>query len=231
MTTLFRWPEAARVNRELTKERLYKEAAVSTAVRRRFVDEVKQVRWAYKLGEESIRLRGDDDVPEIQIFEIELKGSHLSDAVLGSIDKAVPSPIIFELRRTYAGRSEVQPAATQKGSGRRGLSAGAYMRGEWTADLPDRAPLPPAIDLPGLYAQLMFTLLPIAPRRGEDLTTALERVEGARKLRREIESLDKRMQREPQFNRKVELRAELRARQRELDTLMNPSVTAPEAAV
>ncbi|OAI40070.1 hypothetical protein AYO39_00220 [Actinobacteria bacterium SCGC AG-212-D09] len=223
MTALFRWPAAAKVDRELTKERLYKEGAVSASVRRRFIDEVRHVRWAYKLGEESVHLRGSDDVHEVQVFEIELKGDDLGDTVLASIDKAVPSPIIFELHRTRAGRHEVQPAAARKTCRQKGAKVGDYLRGDWTVELPDREPLPPAIDLPGLYAQLMLTLLPITARRGEELDAALDRVACARKLQREIDRLDKRVRREPQFNRKVDLRAELRNRKAELDALLTPA--------
>ena len=230
MTSLFRWPASARVGRELTKERLYKEGAVSASVRRRFVDEVQNVRWAYKLGEESVHLRGSNDVPEVQVFEIDLKGNDLSDSVLASIDKAVPSPIIFELHRTSAGRHEVQAVAARKQRSQTRVSIGDYLRGQWTVDLSDRDPLPAAIDLPGLYTQLMFNLLPITPRRGEQLLAALDRVSVARKRQRGIDALDKQIQREPQFNRKVELRAERRARQRELDALLSPTDNATEKA-
>jgi hypothetical protein len=230
VTALYRWPAAAKVGRELTKERLYKEGAVRASVRRQFIDEVQHVRWAYKLGEESVHLRGSEDVPEVQVFEVELKGDDLSDTVLASIDKAVPSPIIFELHRTRAGRHEVQPVAARKQCGQNGTRVGDYLRGEWTIDDRDRDPLPPAIDLPGLYTQLMFTLLPITARRGEELHAALDRVAASRKLQRGIDALDKRVRREPQFNRKVELRAELRARQAELDALLSPTDNTPEKA-
>src|SRR5690349_14140969 len=147
MTALFRWPATAKVGRELTKERLYKEGSVSAAVRRRFIDEVQHVRWAYKLGEESVHLRGSDDVPEVQVFEVELKSDELSEAVLATIDKAVPSPIIFELHRARAGRREVQPVAARKHRGQKGARVGDYLRGAWTLELGNREPLPPAIDL------------------------------------------------------------------------------------
>lgn len=230
MTALFRWPAAARVGRELTKERLYKEAAVTAAVRRRFVDEVQHVRWAYKLGEESVHLHGSDDVPEVQIFEVDLKGDALSDTVLASIDKAVPSPIIFELHRTRAGRNEVQLVAAWKQRSQKGARVGDYLRGEWIVEPADRDPLPPTIDLPGLYKQLLLTLLPIAARRGEELPVALDRAAAARKLQRELDTLDKRLQREPQFNRKVDLRAQRRAREALLNALLSPTAPTRENA-
>jgi len=56
-------------------------------------------------------------------------------------------------------------------------------------------------------------------------------VAAARKLQREISSLDNRLKREPQFNRKVELRAELRSCKAELDALLSPGNMTPESAV
>lgn len=225
---MFRWPPAARVDRELPKERLYKEGAVGAALRRNFIAEVRRIRWAYKLGEESIRLRGNDSVPEVQIFEIELKGDDVSDAVLAAIDRSVPSPILFELHRTAAGRAEVQLVAAIKRRGPRTASVGHYLRSGWALASAHRQPLPPAVDLPGLYTQLLLELLPVPPRRGEDLASALDRVERTRKLRRHIDQLSKRMQREPQFNRKVELRAQIRGHQEELDGLLAPIDTTVE---
>src|ERR1700739_2859548 len=96
---LTQWPEAAKVDRVIPKERLYSEASAGAALKQRFVDEVQRVRWAYKLGEESLRLAPGENVTEIQVFVIDLKGSDLDNSVLGSIDGAIPSQVIFELRR------------------------------------------------------------------------------------------------------------------------------------
>lgn len=221
MTALFRWPEAAAVGRLIPKERLYAEGRVTTAVRQRFVDEVQRVRWAYKLGEESVRLRGSDLVPEVQVFEVELKGDDLSESVLKTIDKSVPSPIVFELHRTRCAKPEVQLVAAPKEPGARGVKASSYFRGDWAPTDTQRAALPPAIDLAGLYAQLLFALMPLPVRPGEELSVVIDRMTRVRALEREISTLDKRVRLETQFNRKVELRRDLRTRQDELEELIN----------
>lgn len=230
MTPLFRWPEVASVGRVIPKERMYAEASVTKAVRQRFIDEVLRVRWAYKLSEESLRLRAVDQVVEIQVFEIELKGDDISDSVLTSIDKSVPSPIIFELHRTSRSRDEVQLAAARKESGVRGQNLSGYFRSAWLPDDSERLALPPSLDLAGLYAQVLTVLLPLSVRPGEELSVAIDRISQVRKLDREIAALDKRVRLEPQFNRKVELRRELRARKAELDELMNENETTSEDA-
>ncbi|MCW2672978.1 MAG: hypothetical protein JWP14_1567 [Frankiales bacterium] len=230
MTLLFRWPEAAAVGRVIPKERLYAEAGVTKAVRQRFIDEIQRVRWAYKLSEESLRLRGRDEVAEVQVFEIELKGSDVSESVLTSIDKSVPSPIIFELHRSSAARAEVQLAAARKEPGPRGPKLSGYFKGDWVPADVKRSALPPSIDLAGLYAQVLMALMPVQSRPGEELLGVIDRMGRIRKLERAIAGMDRELRTEPQFNRKVQLRRELRARQAELDTLMNENEPTTEDA-
>ena len=108
---LYRWPDRGRVDRNIPKERLYAEAGASARLKQQFIDGVQRIRWAYKIGEESVRLAPVEPVSEFQVFEVELKGADLADAVLKAIDAAVPSPIIFELTRPSG---EVQMAAARK---------------------------------------------------------------------------------------------------------------------
>ena len=68
MADLIQWPETAKVDRVIPKNRLYAEASASAALKQRFVDEIQGVRWAYKLGEESLRLAPGETVTEIQVF-------------------------------------------------------------------------------------------------------------------------------------------------------------------
>lgn len=228
MTVLFRWPEAAAVGRVIPKERLYAEAGVTKAIRQRFIGEIQRVRWAYKLSEESLRLPGRDDVAEVQVFELELKGAEVSESVLTSIDKSVPSPIIFELHRGSAAPAEVQLAAARKERGSRGPKLSGYFKGDWVPADAERAILPPAIDLAGLYAQLLMALMPIQFRPGEKLSGAIDRMGRIRQRERDVVALDRALRTELQFNRKVELRRELRTRQAELDTLLKDNGTTAE---
>lgn len=228
--TLFRWPNAGRVDRIISKERLYSESGVTTAVRQRFIDQVQRVRWAYKLGEESIRLKGTANVSEIQVFEIELKNATLDDTVLATIDKSIPSPIVFELSRDDGDCVEQAMSAADVQAPTGKPKAKSYFRSGWIRETDERAPLPQALDIEGLYAQLLGALLPHPLRRGEKLSDGIARMEHIRKLEREIGRLEKKVRREPQFNRKVELRRDLRALQTELGTTTTTDETTTEDA-
>lgn len=215
-TRLIQWPEAGRVDRIIPKERLYVEAEASTSLKQRFIDEVQRVRWAYKLGEESIRLAPANDVTEIQVFVIELKGSTLDNSILLSIDRSIPSQVIFELRREDGLWAEQAMAAAYKRTGSKVAKGTDYFRTGWVDDGEPREPLPTALDMGGVYAQLLARVLPHPMRPGEELSDALDRMRHIRAVEREISALEKRVRTEPQFNRKVELRNDLRAKQAEL---------------
>lgn len=220
MSALYRWPAASRVDRVIPKERLYAEAGVSANAKQRFVDEVQKIRWGYKLGEESIRLRGTDAVPEIQVFEIELKGRDLSETVLATIDKAIPSPIVFELTRSVdEHHDEIEVVAAYKEPGLRGPKLSIYLHSDWQPIETLRSPLPSAIDLTVLYSQLLANLMPLQARPGEDLSDVVARLETTRSLQREITRLERKMRTEPQLNRKVELRRVLKTKQAALANL------------
>lgn len=229
MVELIRWPEAATVDRAIPKERLYAEAHASTGLKLRFVDEVQRVRWAYKLGEESVRLPPGDFVTEIQVVAIDLKGSDLDNAVLAAIDKTIPSQIIFELRRDDGLGTEWAQTAAYKRSGGRTKSTDYFSTGWIGSDLP-RMPLPTSLDMDGLYGRLLGHLLPHPMRSGEGLSDALERMSRIRNLGGEISLLEKRLRTEVQFNRKVELHHQLGARQGELNELTMNEDRMPEDA-
>ena len=114
------------------------------------------------------------------------------------VGKAVPLPIVFELNRTTRDGLETRMVAAHKRLGGAKPRLGAYFGTEWLAADKRRDPLPPALDLAGLYAGLLAPLLPVVPRPGERLAQTAARVEHAAKLEREIAALEKRLRAEPQ---------------------------------
>lgn len=228
---LYRWPLAARFGRVVPKTKFYEHGRVSAAGRERFVAEVQRITWAYKLADATIHLRGNDEVPEIQVFEIDAKEADVSDAVLALIDKAVPLPIIFELNRQSGDGPEIRMAAAYKRLGGPKVRIGGYFGSGWQAASSPRAPLPAALDLPGLYAGLLAPLLPVAPLPGEALSRTTERVEQAAKLERQIAALEKRLRVESQLNRKVELRRQVQDQAGQLAALIDPEPSMTEDAL
>lgn len=221
-TLLYRWPAAAKFGRTVPKIKFYEHTTSGAAVKGAFVSDVRRITWAYKLAESTINLPGSAEVPEIQVFEIDAKVQGVAEAVLTTIDKAVRTPIIFEIRRGVATQQEVQMVAAHKQLGSGAPKLGPYFRTEWQPADTVRVPLSTSIDLTTLYTALLQPLTPVESRDGEKVSEVVDRLTTVRKLERQITALERKLRNEPQLNRKVELRRALRAKQADLTALTSP---------
>ncbi|MFG6445861.1 DUF4391 domain-containing protein [Microbacterium sp. P07] len=214
---LYRWPAGARFGARVPKERFYERTASTGALREMFVAEVSRISWAYKLAAETINLPGSPEVPEIEVLQLDAKSNDISAQVLASIDKAIPNPVIFEVRRDDAQGGAVRMTAAHTPVGSPARRPSAYFSTGWMrGDFP-RTPLPTAITMAALYSALIGPLTPLALRPGESPADVSERLNAVRRIEREISALERKLRSEPQLNRKVELRRELKAKQAELD--------------
>ena len=216
---LYRWPKAAEFGRVVPKNKFYENGQVTATVKEKFVHEVQRITWAYKLAESTINLPGTKALPELQVFQIDAKGDDVSDVVLSAIDKAVRTPIIFEVTRGTAASPQTRMVCAHKHVGAGVPKVGAYLTTPWHGADTGRVPIPTAINLPTLYAALLEPLLPISTRPGEELSEVAARLVAARQLEREIGTLERKIPNEPQLNRKVELRRALKTKQGSLADL------------
>lgn len=215
---LFAWPAKAAVSRPVAKAKIYAHAKPTAALRALFVEQIDSITWAYKLAPESINLPAKPEVPEIEVFEIALKLPDVSHSVLRCIDKAIPFPILFVLR--HEGHS--QPIAAYKrpsdaASGQWVLSD--YHAAPWQPDDLPRHGLPVALDLQGLYEQLLRQHLAVPARPDESLREQLDRLAWLEAKQAAAAKLELRLAQERQFNRKVEINAQLRTIRSELQAL------------
>lgn len=206
---LFLYPPKAAFGRAVPKSKVYEHSRPSAAVRQAFVTQVERIVWQAKLAPETINLPPRAGVEEIQAFALAVKQPALSPEVLRSIDKTTPHPIFFEL--AFEGRLKVVAAYKRRSEADSAKWVlDGYFETDWQAADAPREPLPVALDLAGLYEQMLRRLLPLQARTGETLKAQVERIIEARALEVECRKLETRLAREKQFNRKVELNAQLR---------------------
>lgn len=209
VSALFDYPGNAAFGRVLPKNKIYEYASPTTGVKELFVKQVDQIVWKYKLAPETINLPATRAVPEIQIFHVTLKNGELKEDVLRCLDKAIPFPIIFELY--YDGKSKniaCYKRPSEADSTKWVVSE--YFSTEWITEDTMREPLPVALDLGALYERLLSPLMPYPAIRKEHLQDRVARMEKIRAKQRELEKSEARLNKEKQFNRKVEINAEIR---------------------
>jgi hypothetical protein len=208
-SVLFSYPAKAAFGRTLPKNKIYEHSGANTRLKTLFVKQVEQVVWQYKLAPDTINLPASAAVPEIQIFSMHLKTREVADDVLRCLDAAVQYPLLFELHHA----EQVQMKACYKRPNAADASKWVlsdYFASPWLPTHSPRTALPIALNLALLYEQLLRGLLPLPARPQETLAALVERVSAVRNMQRELEQTQQRLTRERQFNRKVEINAQVR---------------------
>ena len=216
------YPKQAAFGRPLPKSKIYEHSGANTRLKDLFVEQVEQIVWRYKLAPETINLAAKPDVPEIQVFAIQLKTAELHREVLRCIDGAVQFPIIFELTQGQGAEAGIQVVAAYKRPSEADATnwvCSEYFESGWMPATAERMPLPLALDLGGLYEQLLHRLVPIAPRPQEPLRDLVARTAAVMTKAKEVAKAEARLAKEKQFNRKVEINATLRQLKTELEQL------------
>jgi hypothetical protein len=222
MSALFAYPKQAEFGRVLPKNKIYEHSGANSRLKDLFVEQVEQIVWRYKLAPETINLAAKPGVPEIQVFAIQLKTPELHADVLRCIDGAVQFPIIFEITQGQGPEARTQVVAAYRRPSEADAASwvySEYFESGWMPATSERAPLPLALDLGGLYEQLLHRLVPIAPRTQEPLRDLIARTEAARSMAKEVAKAEASLAKEKQFNRKVEINSNLRQLRAQLEKL------------
>jgi hypothetical protein len=212
------YPAQAAFGRTLPKNKVHEHSGANTRLKDLFVKQVEQIVWQYKLAPETINLPASPGVPEIQVFSLQLKTPELHRDVLRCIDGAIPFPILFEL--AFEGRTQVIAAykrPNESDASRWVFSD--YFATDWLPVGCQRTAMPVALHMGGLYEQLLGRLIPLSARPKETLAELVARVEQAQAKQRELDKTTTRLEKEQQFNRKVEINAAVRQLKSELESL------------
>lgn len=217
-TALFAYPGKAAFGRIVPKAKLYEHGKVGARIKGLFAEQVEQIVWQYKLAPETTNLPASPGAPEIQIFSVRLRAPELHHDILRCIDKAISFPLLFELH--YEDRLQVVACYKRPSEAEANRwVCSDYFATDWIAAESPRAALPVALNLGGLYEQLLHALIPLAHRPKESLSDLVERASKVRMLRKEMDKAVSQLATEKQFNRKVELNAVARKLKSDLELL------------
>ena len=223
---LYKFPPQAKVDRLIPKNKFYEQGKANSKVEQLFVDQVENIRWAYKLASSTIHLQDQEDLKEIQIFRVKSRVEDLDVSILSFIDKLILTPIIFEV--VY--QDKVKVVATYKRLNQADKTKaviGQYYASEWLEDH-DRIELPLYLKLADLYEHFIAQILPITSSEdsGDDdesvsIELKLQRAQQLENLQKQLDKLKSKLRTEKQFNRKVELNNQIRLLGAQLDKLRN----------
>ena len=221
---LYKFPQQAKVDRLIPKNKFYEQGKANTKIEQLFVDQVENIRWAYKLASSTIHLQDQEDLKEIQIFRVKSRVEDLDVSILSFIDKLILTPIIFEV--VY--QDKVKVVATYKRLNQADKTKaviGQYYASEWLEDH-DRIELPLYLKLADLYEHFIAQILPIASSKDQEnddesvsIELQLQKAQQLESLQKQLDKLKSKLRNEKQFNRRVELNKQLQNLQLQINRI------------
>jgi hypothetical protein len=218
MNFIYDFPEKAFANKIISKNKIYSFANPSSKVKGFFVNQVEKIIWLYKLSPQTVNLPADGFVKEIQVFLIDLRENNLNPEVLKTIDKAIPSPIIFILKANNKIRYVISYKRQSEADKLKWVIS-EYFFSPWMNENQQRQPLPVALNLKKLYEILIKNISPISILPDEDMEDFIARVEMIHIKQKEVERIRNKIRREKQFNRKVQMNTQLKKISKEIEVL------------
>lgn len=223
---LYKFPQQAKVDRLIPKNKFYEQGKANSKIEQLFVNQVENIRWAYKLASSTIHLQDQEDLKEIQIFRVKSRVEDLDVSILSFIDKLILTPIIFEV--VY--QDKVKVVATYKRLNQADKTKtviGQYYASGWLEDV-DRVELPLYLKLADLYEHFIAQILPIASSKDQEnddesvsIELQLQKAQQLESLQKQLDKLKSKLRTEKQFNRKVELNKHIHALESDLNKLVN----------
>jgi hypothetical protein len=198
-------PRSTQVNRRVAKEKLYQNATLAPQTREMIKDQIDSVFWRNKLADSTMAISAGETVAEIQIFEIQLRQRELDKRVLPAIAKAIPYKILFIL--VFGDEAQVWIEAS-----------GTFYNTDWQ-------PLGgfmlkfDGLNLDAVYENLARQISGGRLGTDGDIEEAVDRDKKRQILERDIVTLEKKLLREKQFNKQVELNGELKRLRKEMEGL------------
>lgn len=198
-------PRSTEVNRRVPKEKLYANATLTPRLRDLIKEQIEAVHWRNKLADSTAGVSAGETVCELQVFEVELRQRGLDKRVLSAIAKAIPYKILFILTFGNAAQAWIE-------------ASGVFYSSEWMP-LDELKLCFDGLNLDAVYEDLARQIAGGRLGKDGDIAEAVDRDRQRQKLERKIAALEKKILRERQFNRQVELNGELKRLRVELEEL------------
>ena len=213
------FPQATEFNKRIPKQKFYENLEVSPALRRVFVDQIRLVYWRNKLAASTLNIAAGEAVTEIEVFEERLNDPQLDEAVLKQIDKEIPYHILFIL--TCDGKAQAWIGYKEAAaSGSNAFKVSRYYHTDWMPE--DELHLSiDGLNIDAVYESLVRQIAgdKLQTDSGESLKESVVRDEKKKQLEKQISTLENKMKKEKQLNRRMQMNAELKRLGKEMKKL------------
>ena len=199
---LLQYPDTTLFGKTVPKKMFYDQLDVNAKMKQRFVNDVEEIIWLYKLSPNTLNVRAGEQVGEIEIMLCPLKDVECPVDVFKFISQKIPHHIVFILQFGNSYRLLIQ-----------------YDKDTFVSPWCPIDELSLKIEgqtLDRIYDGFVGQLTGIGSRDSESLQEIIRLKKEIKKLSDKIETLQRQIRKEPQLNRQIEMNSEARAMKQQL---------------
>ena len=205
VVNLLQYPETTIFGQTVPKKYFYDKLEVNSKMKQRFVNDVEEITWLYKLAPETLNVQKGEQVNEIEIMLCPLKDVECPVDVFKFISQKIPYHIVFILQYGESYRLLIQ-------YGKDSFVSPWHPREELSLKIEGQT-------LDRIYDGFVGQLTGIGNKDSESLQEIIRLKKEIKKLSDKIETFQRQIRKEPQLNRQIEMNSEARAMKQQLQEL------------
>ena len=203
-------PVSTEFNKRIPKQKFYENIAVTPAMKKAFVEQIKIIYWRNKIATTTLNLAAGEQVTEIEAFEVRLSAPKLDESVLRQIDREIPYHILFLLE--YEGKYRAVIGYKEAATGKTAFKVDRYYSTDWL----DEDDLPVHLDglsLDAVYENFVRQIAGevLADKNGTTLKESVEQQKQREQIEKQTATLEAKIRKEKQPKKKFELVQKLSA--------------------
>ena len=219
MDNILHYPQSCIVGSVVPKTMFYRFMDVNPRMKARFVNDVVNITWLYKLAASTLNVTDSDDMKEIEVFVAALKQPDCPTDLFTFIDCNMPHHIVFILTheenamlvvnyKTWADESHQKFRIVQ-------TFASPWMK------VSELQLLVQGQSLPRIYDNFVAQVSGIGEHKAGTLAQVVELKKRIATLEKELKNLEAKVRKEPQFNLQMEMNRLVKEKRAQLAALKN----------
>lgn len=214
-------PASTAFNKRIPKQKFYENMTITPALKNIFVNQVKTIYWRNKIAATTTNLAPGKSVTELEVFELQLTGPIIDQALLHQIDKEIPYHILFLL--TYQGRCQAWIGYKEATAiGQKTFNVKDYYHTDWQNET-DLSLKMEGLSVDAVYENFVRQIAGDALKKEtaeETIKESIERDREKKQIEKQIAALERKICKEKQLNRRMEYNAELKKLKKKLGAII-----------
>ena len=188
------FPKSTEINKPMPKEAFYRNLALSTGIKEKFVSDIKRIILLNKLAPSTFNIAKGKELGEILVLSVELKKQDLDYKTIETIARKNKHKMLFIIKYEELAQLAVFHNKLYKNHWRQAQNQNLAVTG---------------MNLDEVWKNFVAQISGIEIELGEDLDETIEKHEQKERLKREIARLEKMAQNEKTPKKKFELVQEI----------------------